>query len=251
MLVATVILVVLYFVLILSLKIYTHHGKAIHVPDVRGLSEMQAGRMLQQAELRFVVIDSVYSDSIPKGMVADQIPRAGSKVKKNRKLFLIMNSTTSRIVAMPDLNDLSVRYAKSILESAGLKLGSTLKVFSEFNNLVIGQHHEGVEIEPGKAIEVGSTIDILVASGLSDERTRVPLLKGMRLMDAEELIRINGLHTGAVILDEETSIGEDSLWVWKQLPGSESKPIRVGESITLWVSVDSIKYAQIDSLEVN
>lgn len=250
LLVATIILIVLYFALIISLKIYTHHGKAIQVPDVRGLSEIQAGKMLQLAELRFEVIDSVYSDSIPKGMVADQIPRAGSKVKKNRKLFLILNSTTSRIVAMPDLNDLSVRYAKSILESAGLKLGSTIKVFSEFNNLVIGQHHESVEIDAGTPIEVGSVIDILVASGLSDERTRVPELKGMRLMDAEELIRINGLHPGAVIPDEETSISKDSLWVWKQLPESNSNPIRVGESITMWLSLDSLKYAQTDSIEV-
>lgn len=251
LLIAIIILIVLFFALIVSLRIYTHHGKAMQVPDVRGLSEIQAGKMLEQATLRYEVIDSVYSDSIPKGTVAEQIPRAGSKVKTNRKLFLIMNSTSSRMVAMPDLNDLSVRYAKSILESAGLKLGNTVKVFSEFNNLVIGQHHEGLEIEPGTPLKVGSIIDILVASGLSDETTDIPSLKGMRLVDATELIRINGLHRGAVILSETTEIAEDSLWVWKQLPESNTKPIRVGESISLWLSEDSVKHIASDTLEIN
>ncbi len=248
--VAIIILVVLLFALMISLRIYTQHGKAIQVPDVRGLEEMQAGKMLEQAELRWEVIDSVFSDSIPKGTVAEQIPRAGSKVKTNRKLFLIMNSKSARMVAMPDLNDLSVRYARSVLESTGLKLGSTIKVFSEFNNLVIGQHHNGVEIKAGTPIEVGSTIDILVASGLSDETTNVPALEGMRLVDASELIRINGLHTGAVIVPEDSDMNEDSLWVWKQLPEAGSKQLRVGESIALWLSADSIKYMQSDSIDL-
>lgn len=238
-------LLLIFITLSISLRVYTHHGKAIIVPDVRGLSIDQASKLLTQSELRFVISDSIYSDTIPKGAVAEQIPKAGSKVKKNRKLFLILNSTTARSVSMPNLSDLSVRYAKSILESSGLKSGQIIYVYSEFKNLVIGQHFNGMEIPTGTQIEAGSSVDLLVANGLSKEKTAIPYLKGMRLKDAKELIRIKGLHPGAVINEEDTALNEDSLWVWKQIPYETSGAIPVGSSIALWLTTDTLKWVEV------
>ena len=77
------------FILLLGtmlwLKIYTHHGKTIVVPDLAGLTLDEVGDVTTSRHLRFEVIDSVFSTEMPRGTVIKQNPNASSRVKKNRR----------------------------------------------------------------------------------------------------------------------------------------------------------------------
>ncbi|MFB6319325.1 PASTA domain-containing protein [Saccharicrinis sp. FJH54] len=252
LLISIILLVFILAGVFIGLYFYTNHGKSEIVPDLRGLNEPQIKRILDKQELRYEIIDSVFTDSVPNGTLWEQVPGAGSKVKKHRKLFLIFNAQTKKSIAMPDIRDLSLRQAKTVLESAGLKIGDTIYVPSEFKNLVIGQHYEGMEIDPGKPVTEGSRIDVLVANGLSSETTLLPDLKNMYLVDAEKILTAKGLNIGASIItddEQDENITRDSLYVLNQKPLSRSK-VNIGSSVTLWLTADSLKL-KTDSLNTD
>ncbi|MFB6342423.1 PASTA domain-containing protein [Saccharicrinis sp. FJH62] len=243
LIISIILLILILASVFIGLYFYTNHGKSEIVPDLKGMNELQIKRVLDNQNLRYEIIDSIYTDSVPNGTLWEQVPEAGSKVKKHRKLFLIFNASTRKSVAMPDIRDLSLRQAKTVLESAGLKIGDTIYIPSEFRNLVIGQHFEGKEVEPGKPVIEGSRIDVLVANGLSSEKTMLPELKGKFYTDAEKLLTGKGLNIGATILadkDLTEDQDKDSLFVLNQKPTSGSL-VNIGSSITLWLTADTLK----------
>ena len=62
------------------------------------------------------------------GVVVEQTPSAGEKVKKNRTIFFTINAYAAEQVQMPNLVDYSLRNAKVILESYGLELGDLIYI---------------------------------------------------------------------------------------------------------------------------
>ena len=78
---------ILLLCILLWLRIYTHHGQAILVPDLSGLTVDEVDDVTSSRNLRYELVDSVYSSDMPRGTVIKQNPRASSKVKKNRKIF--------------------------------------------------------------------------------------------------------------------------------------------------------------------
>lgn len=243
LLLSIVLVLVIIAAVFIGLRIYTNHGKSLNVPDLKGMNHLQIKRVIKNSSLRYEIIDSIFTDSVPMGTLWEQIPKAGSKVKKERKIFLIMNASTRKTIAMPDVRDLSMRQAKTVLESAGLKQGDIIYVPSEFKNLVVDQHFEGVEIEPGDPVVVGSKIDLLVSSGLSSEMTIVPDFKGQYFIDVKYILETIGLNMGAIVnADEELAEPQltDSLYIFDQKPQSESS-VNIGSSVALWLTSDTLK----------
>ena len=74
------------------LDVYTRHGEAVKVPDVRGLGVVDAERLLQKYSLTGLVSDSNYvKDQLP-GSVLDVNPAIGQKVKKGSTIYLTVNT---------------------------------------------------------------------------------------------------------------------------------------------------------------
>ena len=103
------------------LDVYTHHGRTIVVPDLEGLSESAAGDLLESYQLRYQINDSIFDDERDKGTISSQDPVPGTEVKKNRTIYLTLVAIMPEMVPMPDLTDLSLRQAMSMLETHGLK----------------------------------------------------------------------------------------------------------------------------------
>ena len=66
---------------------------------------------------------------------------------------------------MPDLRDLTLRQAQSMLESAGLRLGKLRYIRSFDEDAVQNQLFEGRSIKTGTLIDKGSVIDLTVGMG--------------------------------------------------------------------------------------
>jgi hypothetical protein len=233
--------VVLIIAIFFFLKIYTLHGQGSPVPDFTGLTEQQLQHLIQGQKLRYTIIDSVYIDNAPKGIVVDQTPRAGEKVKKNRNIFFTINAFGEEQIVVPGLTDYSLRNAQEILESYGLKLGELIYIPSEYTNLVLGQHHNGKPIEPGTMLRKGATIDLLVGRGLSNETTAVPNLIGMKLAEAKKVAQSVYLNLGATVYADSIKTAIDSLnaFVWRQNPPSHrGYVLNLGASIDVWISTD-------------
>jgi len=247
---AAAITIILLLGTLLWIKVYTHHGKTIVVPDLAGLTEEEVDDVTSSRRLRFEVVDSVFSNEMPRGTVVKQNPGASSRVKKNRKIFLTMNAVNPEMVSMPQLIGLSFRQARLALQNAGLVQG-TIEYRPDFaKNNVLQQMHGDSVINEGIVITKGAVIDLVLGMGLSSKTTRVPDLVGLGLEEATGIISDYYLNLGAVTYDESLEEAEDSsgVVIWRQYPDfDEFKRLNMGMEMDIWLTLDSTLLPQSDS----
>lgn len=236
---AIAIIALLLFITFQGLKLYTYHGKYIQVPDLEGMTENGLYKVLQSKELRYDIIDSVYSKKHEPGTVVEQLPKPGAKVKKHRKLFIILNAKAPEMVVMPDLKDVSIRQAKNILESTGLQSGDIIYVSSPYPNLVLNQYYDHKPIEAGSRILKNSVIDLEVGKGLGNEMGIIPDLTGLSLQQAKDALLDASMNLGVIIDDVSSKDNQDSAFVWKQRPTQEHGAVQLGIPVDIWLTLDS------------
>lgn len=217
-----------------GLAIYTLHGKHLTLPDYTGLTITEIKEYGIGKEFRFVVLDSIYDNNLPKGSIVSQDPPANSRVKKDRKIYLTTVAFLPEQVRMPDLVDLTFRQALSTLETYGLKVGRLDYVPDIAKNAVLQQLYDGEVIEPGTFIAKGSHIDLVMGQGLGKERIPVPFLLGLTEEEARRIILENFLNVGATIYEAEKE-GDTTARIYRQNPvWREDAYLRMGQQIDLW-----------------
>lgn len=257
---AVAIIVGTLMLLLIWLNLYTRHGQARPVPDFHGLTIEQTANLARKSRLKFQVIDSVYTNAVPAGCVVEQNPKPGFKVKKWRNIILTINAFSPEMVAMPNLVDLPKRQALSVIMSSGLEIGQ-LEYRPDLSiDVVIGQQYNGRTVAPGDSIQKGSVIDLILGKGLSNMRTPVPNLIGMRLDPAKNMILGASLNLATYIYDNTIINKNDSVnaVVYKQNPEYKTDiSLQLGSAIYLWLTVDSAKvrtdttlYQTSDTLQV-
>jgi len=152
----------IFFLLIKWLSSYTHHGEYIQVPDFKGVQVSELGNFVQNKEVAYEIIDSIYDPKQKAGVVLRQDPEANSKVKHNRTVYLSVTGMVAPQIKMPKLIDRSERQARLILGTYGLKVGPVTEKAGHCNGCVIGQLSNGKEITPGDPVKKGSTINLVI-----------------------------------------------------------------------------------------
>ena len=237
LLLAIVIFVALAWVTIALIDVYTHHGESETVPDLRGLYVEEADLLLNNHGLYSVVIDSVFVRDKKLGTIIEQIPAVNSTVKRNRPIYLIINSRQVRMIPVPDVNDVSFRQADAMLKSIGLNVSSVEYSPSEYKDLVIAIKYRGRNISSGMRVPEGSSLVLVVGSGLGGEELPVPGIKGMSLEAGTEEALNGSMVIGAVEYDVEPSGNEDKYVIYRQRP-AEGNSVPAGTRIDVWLSKD-------------
>lgn len=242
LLAAIFLVVLLVFIFLQLLGMITRHGEYMTVPAVTGKKSKDAIAMLEKQGFEVVILDSVYIDSLKKGIVLKQLPDPNSTVKVNRTVFLTLNRETPPLVEMPALEGKTLAFALDILRRSHLKLGDTSFRPDFMRGSVIEQLYKGNKIVSGDKILWGSYIDLVVGSGLSDVRLKVPNLFGLTLAEAKIVLEQNGLYIGALITDPGITDTIAS-FVYRQNPprlNEEGQPafIQSGQLMDLWLSLD-------------
>jgi beta-lactam-binding protein with PASTA domain len=161
-LIALVSLIAALWLLFRFLNIYTHHGETAEVPDFKGKKIGELDNFIQNKNVRYLIIDSIYDPKETAGIVIKQDPEPKSQVKHNRMIYLYVTSTQAPQTAMPKLVDRSTRQALLMIESYGLKKGSVTEIASDCKGCVVRQLFKGKEIKPGEPIKKGSKIDLVI-----------------------------------------------------------------------------------------
>jgi beta-lactam-binding protein with PASTA domain len=249
---AIVIIVGAVLVLLIWMNFYTRHGQARPVPNFIGLTMDQTVKLAKKSRLRYQVIDSIYTTIVPRGCVAEQNPKPGFKVKKWRNVVLTINAFHPEMAAMPNLIDLPKRQAILLAESSGLEIG-LLKYRPDLSiDVVIDQQFNGKNINAGDSLQKGSVIDLVLGKGLSNQRTPVPNLVGMRLDPAKDKILSSSLNLGTFEYDNTIRKEADTIhaFVYKQNPEfKHDATLQLGYPVYLWLTIDSAKL-KIDSTRV-
>ncbi|MCM1094054.1 MAG: PASTA domain-containing protein [Lachnospiraceae bacterium] len=154
------------WITLVVLDVWTGHGKYEVVPNLHGLSYTQAQKALLATGLRAELSDSLYDNATAPGTVLEQSPRAKTKVKPNRVVYLTINAFSPKMVSVPTLTDMSLRQAKSVLEGLGIKNVRESYVESEYKDLVLGAKFNGIQLKPGARIPATATVTIEVGRGI-------------------------------------------------------------------------------------
>lgn len=144
---------------------WTEHGKVAIVPDVKGNNYAEALSRLHSDGFDVELSDSVYNRHSRPGVVVEQNPKVGTKVKPGRTIYLTINAFTPKTVTIPSLTDISARQARSILEGLGIENIREVTVPSDFRDLVISVKRGESQLLPGARIPVTSTVTLEIGDG--------------------------------------------------------------------------------------
>jgi beta-lactam-binding protein with PASTA domain len=179
------IVLVIAFVFFYLLSYFTNHGEEITVPNLEKLSIEQVEEKLNNLDLEYVLLDTLdYRKEFPKFSVVEQEPKAGAKVKANRKVYIKINANGFAFVKLPDLIEHTYRQAEPTLKSIGLEIGNISYKPYLGKDMVLEMRYKGEKLKPGTKILKTSKIDLVLGDGkVAFDETEIDSL----LKEQEEL----------------------------------------------------------------
>lgn len=158
---------ILISITLFSLRIYTKHSVAVEVPNLKGLNLNEAEKIASSVNLKCEIIDSLYQPNGKMGNILEQIPKSKSKVKEGRTIYLTVQTTSLPLVAIPDLEDASLRQTQILLNTLGFTNIEVKYIPSEFEGLVYAVEYKGNKIKPGQKVPEGAKLTLKVGDGSS------------------------------------------------------------------------------------
>jgi len=240
--ISIVAIAVLSFILIIGSSIYlkktTQHGKTFFTPSFKGLTIEEAQDLATEKNVKIEIIDSVYIAFAEPGTIVDQTPQANFMVKKGRTIFVVIKTKGQQIVEVPNLSAQSLTQARSLLETAGLLVGTiSFKTSPNNHRLILGQ-----SIAAGTQVDAGTKVDLTVGEEAGHYAV-VPNLKDLNLNAATFKAAENNLNIGIVVYDASVVSAQDSFEsvIWKQSINPNVKT-DYGHTINIWLTADPSQY---------
>jgi beta-lactam-binding protein with PASTA domain len=158
--------VILVFLVLRWLGSTTNHGEFVEVPDFAKLSVMEMRKSVEDAGLRYEVLDSAnYNPDYPRFSIIDQNPAAGTKVKTNRKIYFTVNPSGYKKVTVPKIIQVTKRNASSMLKAVGLDVQRVTYIDQLGKDMVYYIKFKGKDIKPGDKLPKTSKIELVCGNG--------------------------------------------------------------------------------------
>jgi beta-lactam-binding protein with PASTA domain len=156
------------------LKSSTRHGEFVVVPDLARLSVPEMREVIEEAELRYEVVDSANFDpEYPRFSIIEQNPPAGNKVKTNRKIYVTVNPSGYKKVTIPDIIQVTQRNATSMLRAVGLDVQRVTYIDELGKDMVYRIRYQGKYINPGEKLPKTSKIELICGNGTIPDQARI------------------------------------------------------------------------------
>lgn len=181
---------------------YVRHDTLVKVPSVIGLSYPEAEKILDEAGLESKQGDIRYDPSKPIGTVIEQNPPADQMVKDGRRIYLVL-SGGEQLYDVPNLVGKTVREARFSLSQRNLQLleAETRPSAQYPAGIILGQ----IET-PGTKLRKGTSVSVIVSTGMESGNIRVPDLAGKNVEEAKKLILQSKLAIGKINSQPSTSV---------------------------------------------
>jgi serine/threonine-protein kinase len=205
-------------------------GKVVEVPNVKGKSLAESINILQGYRLNVKIDSYKASPAVPEGYVVEQNPLPGFKVKQDKSILLVLSSGSEK-VEVPDLTGKLLSDAESDIASAGFQIGTKSTVHSDnypVMNTIIAQTPL-----PKSISERGAKINLLLSKGAYPKMLLMPDLKGMKFNDIQERLKRSGLEISKVNFTPNSIYGDGVILA--QIPPA-GQSIQYGQKVELQVS---------------
>lgn len=211
-----------------SINLVISKGKTpaadVTVPDLTDKSPSEVEAALSKAGLIGQAGDSVYSDSVETGKVAQQDPAAGTTVKAGSTVTYQLSKGTET-VSVPSVVGESESAATSDLEDAGF----TVVTKSDYSDSY--DKGEVMAQTPTGSASKGSTVTITISLG--SQGVSVPNVVGQSQSAATTALRNAGFTVQ--VSNDSSSSQAQGIVTWQSQTGTASK----GSTITIGVSTGS------------
>ena len=247
--VASVGTVFLFWLLVPVTESYTRNSEEFELKSFQSFTIKEASTELEELGLKYQLLDSVFTDSVPKGTIFTQNPIPGTLVKEGRLIYFTVNCSSSQKFEIPDVYNKSEREATNQLKShfeVEIKRGENYSpVFSVVTMIKVGNH----EVFPGQELIEGTKIIVYFGSGRGSSRIIVPLLIGSSTEEAKTILEQSNLKIGSIIPEGEILDPLNAI-VIDQRPLSESK-LQAGGMVDLVIKqfVDSLQSTDSTTIE--
>jgi beta-lactam-binding protein with PASTA domain len=138
------------------------------------------------------------------------------------------------MTTVPNVVDVSLRQALTMIENKGLEVGQLTFSPDMAHGIVLNQFYKGRSIVAGTRLPVDSKIDLEIGKS-NDYVISVPLLTGLQLPAAKNLIIESMLNLGKVVYDESIQTITDSInaIVYAQYPSDKDDEVPVGTQVDI------------------
>lgn len=171
---ALLVLILFIFGILQWLKSSTNHGEFVEVPDLAKLSVTQMRKVVEDADLRFEVLDSAnYNPDYPRFSVIEQNPPAGNKVKQSRKIYVTVNPSGYKKVSVPEIIQVTLRNATAKLRAVGLDVQRVTYIDEFGKDMVYRIKYKGKYIEEGYKLPKTSKIELVCGNGSESQGSQI------------------------------------------------------------------------------
>ena len=166
-------LIVIAFLIIVNVTLFaidsfTGHGIYAVVPDVKGKTLNEAVVELEKSGFKWEIADSAYSNTYAPGVILDQEPKAESRIKPLRTIYLIRNAVLPREVALPMVVDMSYRQGMAMLQGLGFNEINVKTVSSPYKDLILEIKANGKTVKNGTRVPLNTRIEMSIGSGVEE-----------------------------------------------------------------------------------
>jgi serine/threonine-protein kinase len=165
--------------------------KEVVVPNLVGHDTVYALDLLTSLGLNIKVGGFMWSETIPKNVIAFQEPASGTRLKRDRDVKVVL-SRGSKTVRVPNLVGVNIREAELVLSQNGLNRGGICRIHSPQHprDTVIAQSPA-----PLQQTERGQGIDVLISDGPEPVAIAMPELRHQPIGQALKQLERQGLAT--------------------------------------------------------
>ncbi len=204
-------------------------GQEIEVPDLAGMIQADAVRVLTPHGLGLELDRRRFSDRIPEGRILGQNPPPGARVKRDRSVRVVL-SLGERQFPVPGISGSSFRSAQILLNQRGLSVGNA--VYSHTGDgepsTVVYQRPEAGDVSADDP-----AVNMLVSLGQIDQYYVMPDLTGQVAAALVIRLRAEGFRLGEITYTAQVGVPADR--VVAQQPAAGHK-VSKNEVINLEVS---------------
>ncbi|MDG1296881.1 MAG: PASTA domain-containing protein [Saprospiraceae bacterium] len=231
------------FIVILGLNIYTQHGESIYLDNLQRLPIKKVEKMARKGDFKVVVFDSIWKPDIKSGVVLEQNPIPGSKIKEGRTVYLTISSSTPPKVELPLFRDAAYMYQsyKRILDVRGINSVVKEEIIDtkQAKGTILYMYHDGKKIEEnvlkeGYLIEKGDAVELVITKQIIAQRT-VPELVCLKLSTAKFLLETSQLNFDA--FEDPSVIDLEEAYIYKQNPDPGTNLIS-GDYVKVYLTLE-------------
>lgn len=164
---------------------FVFKSKTVNTPALIGKSIDKAIIILSEYNLNIRIVGTKSDADLPEGTIISQTPAAGSKIKENQTMYVMMAKKPAAIIA-PDLKNKTISDAQKICQDSGINLNHYPIAYSAPKDHCIAQL-------PSAGTELENNTLTIYTSASENKPVIMPSFKNVSIDQVLSFLQLHGI----------------------------------------------------------